>query len=118
MDNDDEKINKNIFINTRKVKKSYRRHQNENIDTDYNKNNNNNINDDKKNEYMTNNKKEEKKENKPYRSLKSMKIEIDYKYEKKNDGLQESSSQSNRVCFGRRFYKKKKDDLKPETNEK
>ena len=118
MDNDDEKINKNIFINTRKVKKSYRRHQNENIYTDYNKNNNNNINDDKKNEYMTNNKKEEKKENKPYRSLKSMKIEIDYKYEKKNDGLQESSSQSNRVCFGRRFYKKKKDDLKPETNEK
>jgi hypothetical protein len=110
--NDDiEPINKNIFINRRKVRKSYKKYQNN--ETEYNKNT---VMGEEKNNEL--NKKEEKNETKPYRSVKSIKIETDYKIEKKGEGLQESSSQVNRVCFGRRFYKKKKEDLKHETNEK
>ena len=46
-------------------------------------------------------------------------MDTDNKLEKKRgEGLKESSSQPNRVCFGRRFFKKKKDDLNQETNEK
>ena len=44
-----------------------------------------------------------------------MKIEIGNNNRK--FAIQESSSQSNRVCRGRRFYKKKQEDLKLETNE-
>ena len=110
--NDDiEPINKNIFINRRKVRKSYKKYQNN--ETEFNKNT---VIGEEKNSEL--NKKEEKKETKPYRSVKSIKIETDYKFEKKGEGLQESSSQVNRVCFGRRFYKKKKEELKHETNEK
>ena len=114
-ENEDESeiINKNIFINQRKIGKTYRRFQNKNNETDCNKN---------IVEYEEKNKdniKEDKKDSKPYKSVKTIKIGTDNKLEKKRgEGLQESSSQSNRVCFGRRFFKKKKDDLNQETNEK
>ena len=78
-----------------------------NNETDYNKNNNI---DDKKSENLIN-QKSEKNENKPFRSLKSMKIESQNRFGK---GLQESASQSNRVCKGRRFYKRKQDDIQTE----
>ena len=45
-----------------------------------------------------------------------MKIENGNKSER-NLGLLENSSQSNRICRGRRFYKKKQEDLKAEAKE-
>ena len=102
-----EPTNKNIYANARRIRKSYRKFQDVKNETDYTNNN-----EDKNNGNLL--KKEEKKENKPYRSLKSMKIESEIKIDKR---LQESSSQSNRVCRGRRFYKRKQDDINSEIKE-
>ena len=102
-----EPTNKNIYANARRIRKSYRKFQDVKNETDYTNNN-----EDKNNGNLL--KKEEKKENKPYRSLKSMKIESEIKIGKR---LQESSSQSNRVCRGRRFYKRKQDDINSEIKE-
>ena len=44
-----------------------------------------------------------------------MKNESDLKIEKE---LKESLSQTNRVCFGRRFYKRKKEDMKNKIKKK
>ena len=104
--------NKNIYTNTRRIRKSYKRYQDINNETDNKNNNTNNYNNEDKNNDIA--KKEEKKENKPYRSLKSMKIESEIKIDK---GLQESSSQTNRVCRARRFYKRKQDEIKNEIKE-
>ena len=107
-ENGSTKSNNNIFKDARRIRKSYKNYQdinNINNETDYNKDEINNDLYENKNEIT---KKEGKKENKPYRSLKSMKIDSESKIDK---ALQESSSQTNRVCRGRRFYKRKQDDI-------
>ena len=102
----------NIYTNNRRLRNPYRRFQNVNNETDYNNNINFNNNEDKKK--INNIKKDDNKDNKAYRSLKTMKLESEVKYGR---GLKESSSQTNRVCRGRRFYKRKQEDIQTEINE-
>ena len=113
---EEENSGKNLFTKTRHLRSSYKK----NYVT------NNNINDEnvinnygyKKNDKFINSEKNEKDyggDNKHYKSIKTMKIEIGSKNNSKF-GIKESSSQSNRVCRGRRFYKKKQEDLKLEAN--
>ena len=117
-ENDEEENSggKNLFTKTRHLRSSYKKNyitnndaNDENVINNYGyKKNDKFINSDK-------NEKEYKGDNKHYKSLKTMKIEIGNNNRK--FAIQESSSQSNRVCRGRRFYKKKQEDLKLETNE-
>ena len=104
--------NKNIYSNPRRIRKSYQKYIDINNETGIKNNDINNINNEEKNNVNLN--KEEKRENKPYRSFKSMKIESEIKIDK---GLQESSSQTNRICRARRFYKRKQDEIKSEIKE-
>jgi len=113
---EEENSGKNLFTKTRHLRSSYKK----NYVTNNNANDENVINNYgyKKNDKFINSEKNEKDfggDNKHYKSLKTMKIEIGNKNNSKF-GLKESSSQSNRVCRGRRFYKKKQEDLKLETN--
>ena len=113
---EEENSGKNLFTKTRHLRSSYKK----NYVTNNNTNDENVINNYgyKKNDKFINSEKNEKDfggDNKHYKSLKTMKIEIGNKNNSKF-GLKESSSQSNRVCRGRRFYKKKQEDLKLETN--
>ena len=108
---------KNVYTHSRRVRNSYKINQDINNETDHNNNINNNYNDNKRFQNLYAKKediKEKEKESKPYRSLKSMKIESEIKIEK---GMKESSSQTNRVCLGRRFYKRKQEDIKNEIKE-
>ena len=114
----DEKENsgKNLFTRTRHLKSPFKKNYASNNDTnDENVINNYRY---KKNDKFINSEKNEKEyggDNRHYKSLKTMKMKIENKNNRKF-GLQESSSHSNRVCRGRRFYKKKQEDLKLETN--
>ena len=113
---EEENSGKNILTKTNHLKSSYKKKYITSNDTnDENVINNYGY---KKNDNFINREKNEKEyggDNKHYKSLKTMKIEIGNK-NNRQFGLQESSSQSNRVCRGRRFYKKKQEDLKLETN--
>ena len=107
-ENDEEKISNNIFSNTKRFRRTYKRNQ---------EINNVNIkdNDFKKGEHMDNKDAEKFIENKSYKILKTMKIENQNKSERKLE-LQDSSS-TNHVYRGRRFYKKRQENLKSEANE-
>ena len=116
-ENDEEgNSGKNLFGKTRHLRSSNK--NNYIMSNDTNDENIINNYEFKKYDKFINSEKNEKNyrgDNKHYKSLKTMKIEIGNKNDRKF-GLQESSSQSNRVCRGRRFYKKKQEDLKLETN--
>ena len=107
-ENDEEKISNNIFSNTKRFRRTYKRNQEEN--------NVNNIKDDfKKDENIDNKNGEKIVENKSYKALKTMKFENQNKSERKLE-LQDSSS-TNHVYRGRQFYKKRQENLKSEANE-
>ena len=116
-ENDNKKITNQIYKDNRGYVKKYRKNKeinnNNNNEIDLNKDKNNKDLEEKKIENIPL-KMEEKKENKPYRSLKSMKLNNEIKFDKV---LQESSSQTNRVCRGRRFYKRKQEDINTEIKE-
>ena len=113
-ENENENITNTIYSKGRRIRKSYKRNQipnNEAVDD----NKTNNI-ENKKIEIIPNKIDEKNEEKWHYKSLKTMKIENGNKSER-NLGLLENSSQSNRICRGRRFYKKKQEDLKAEAKE-
>ena len=109
-ENENVKITNHIYKDTRGIVQKYKKNKIINNEKDFNKDKDL---EEKKNENIPI-KNEEKKENKPYRSLKSMKINSENKIDKV---LQESSSQTNRVCRGRRFYKRKQEDINNEIKE-
>ena len=107
-ENDEEKISNNIYSNTKRFRRTYKRNQ---------ELNNANIkdNDFKKDENINNKDGEKFVGNKSYKILKTMKMENQNKSERKLE-FQDSSS-TNHVYRGRRFYKKRQENLKSEANE-
>ena len=106
-ENDEEKISNNIFSNKKGFRRTYQRNQEVN-------NVNIKDNDFKKDENIDNKDGEKFVENKSYKILKTMKIESQNKSERKLE-LQDSSSK-NHAYRGRRFYKKRQENLKSEAN--
>jgi hypothetical protein len=107
-ENDEEKISNNIFSNTKRFRRTYKRNQEVN-------NVNIKDNDFKKDEHIDNKDGEKFVENKSYKVLKTMKVENQNKVERKLEF--KDSSSTNHVYRGRRFYKKRQENLKSEANE-
>ena len=108
-ENENEKITNQIYKDSRGIVQKYRKYKDINNETDFNRDKNN-----KDLKEKNENMHEAKQENKPYKSLKTMRINNENKIDKV---IQESSSQTNRVCRGRRFYKRKQEDINTEIKE-
>jgi len=106
-ENGEEKISNNIFSNTKRFRRTYKRNQEVN-------NANIKDNDFKKDEHIDNKDGDEFVENKSYKMLKTIKIDNQNKLDRKLE-LQECSS-TNHVYRGRQFYKKRQENLKSDVN--